>query len=68
VQYVSKLVKEGKTMREALQSFQDIAGKESQWGVMVIDNKTPDIIYTSTMGSPILVGFNYQEDQIFVVS
>lgn len=68
VQLISKLVSEGKTVKEALVEFSSVAGKESQWGLLVADRDQPDKIYTSTFGSPMLIGFAKQEDQIFVVS
>ena len=68
MQFVASEVKGGKSVVEALQHFGKIAGKDSQWGVMICDKENPDKIYTSTMGSPLLIGFSYDNDQIFVVS
>ena len=68
VQFIASEVKGGKSVVEALENFGKIAGKESQWGVMICDRQNPDKIYTSTNGSPLLIGFSYDEDQIFVVS
>ena len=35
---------------------------------MICDKEQPDKIYTSTYGSPLLIGFSVNEDQIYVVS
>jgi glucosamine 6-phosphate synthetase-like amidotransferase/phosphosugar isomerase protein len=51
-----------------MEMFGKIAGKDSQWGIVAIDKSTPDIMFTHTQGSPLLIGFNSQEDQVYVVS
>lgn len=68
IQFISSEVRKGKTVKEALELFSEIAGKESQWGMLIIDREQSDRIYTSTNGSPMLVGFGYLQDQIFIVS
>jgi hypothetical protein len=35
-------------MLEALEEFKARAGKDSQWGLVIIDRATPDTIYTAT--------------------
>ncbi|XP_031472745.1 uncharacterized protein LOC116245226 [Nymphaea colorata] len=55
-------------MVEALEEFKKIAGSKSQWGLVIIDRTAPDTIYTATNGSPLLIGFSAQEDEILVVS
>lgn len=35
---------------------------------MIIDKDHPDTIFTSTHGSPLLIGFSAAEDQIYVAS
>jgi glucosamine 6-phosphate synthetase-like amidotransferase/phosphosugar isomerase protein len=55
-------------MVEALKRFGEEAGENSQWGIVAIDKEESDRIYTFTKGSPLLIGFNKQEDQIYVVS
>lgn len=45
-------------MVEALTEFSKIAEKKSQWGLVIIDKESPDVIYTSTNGSPLLIGFS----------
>lgn len=44
-------------MCEALIEFGKVAGEKSQWGLVIIDKKQPDTIYTYTNGSPLLIGF-----------
>ena len=68
VQFIASEVKKGRSIVEALELFGSIAGEKSQWGIMICDKEQPDIIYTSTKGSPLLIGFNAKEDQIYVVS
>lgn len=55
-------------MVEALRKFGKIAGDKSQWGLVIVDKEKPDTIYTYTNGSPLLIGFSRQEDQIYIVS
>ena len=40
--------------------------KTSQWGIVIMDKDEPNKIWTSTNGSPILIGFNSEE--IYVAS
>lgn len=40
--------------------------KDPQWGIVIIDKRQPDCIWTSTHGSPILIGFNDKE--IYIAS
>lgn len=68
VQYLALLRRQGKSMIEALEEFKKIAGAKSQWGLVIIDKTAPDTIYTATNGSPLLIGFSAQEDEILVVS
>jgi glucosamine 6-phosphate synthetase-like amidotransferase/phosphosugar isomerase protein len=35
---------------------------------VIIDREFPDVIYTATNGSPLLIGFSPEEDEIMVVS
>jgi len=49
---------QGVPVVEALKEFNKIAGEHSQLGVVVIDKDHSDTIYTSTMGSPLLIGFS----------
>jgi glucosamine 6-phosphate synthetase-like amidotransferase/phosphosugar isomerase protein len=42
-------------MLEALEEFKARAGKDSQWGLVIIDRATPDTIYTATNSSPLLI-------------
>jgi glucosamine--fructose-6-phosphate aminotransferase (isomerizing) len=58
VQFLALRRREGKTMLEALEEFKARAGKDSQWGLVIIDRATPDTIYTATNGSPLLIGFS----------
>ncbi len=58
----------GKNVTDALKSFGEIAEKGSQWGLVLLDKKNPTSLYTYTQGSPLLIGFSRQEDQVFVVS
>lgn len=60
--------RQGRTLPEALEEFKAKAGKESQWGLVIIDKESPDTIYTATNGSPLLIGFSAEEDEILVVS
>lgn len=55
-------------MLEALKEFTTIAAPKSQWGLVIIDKASPDTIYTATNGSPLLIGFSAEEDEILVVS
>lgn len=41
---------------------------ESQWALVVVDKEKPDMIYTSTRGLPLLVGFGDHGDQLYVAS
>ena len=66
VQLLGKFKKQGMTIVEGLREVEKIASPNSQWGVVVIDKEQPDRIYTSTRGSPILVGLGDRE--IFVAS
>lgn len=34
--------------------------EDPQWGIVIMDKNEPDKIWTSTHGSPILIGFNDQ--------
>lgn len=45
-------------MVQALSEFNVIAGEHSQLGLVVIDKDHSDTIYTSTKGSPLLIGFS----------
>jgi len=58
VQYLALKRNEGMTMLEALNSFTAIAEKESQWGLVIIDTRDRETIYTATKGSPLLIGFS----------
>lgn len=68
VQFLGLRRRQGRTMLEALTEFASIAADKSQWGLVIIDKDAPDTIYTFTNGSPLLIGFSEQEDQIYVVS
>jgi glucosamine 6-phosphate synthetase-like amidotransferase/phosphosugar isomerase protein len=35
---------------------------------VIIDRESPDTIYTACNGSPLLIGFSAEEDEILVVS
>jgi glucosamine--fructose-6-phosphate aminotransferase (isomerizing) len=54
-QFLALRRREGKTMLEALEEFKARAGKDSQWGLVIIDRATPDTIYTATNSSPLLI-------------
>lgn len=69
VQLLSKFRKLGMSMVEAIRKGEEIMIKTStkpQWGIVVMDKEEPEKIWTSTHGSPILIGFNDQE--IYVAS
>jgi glucosamine--fructose-6-phosphate aminotransferase (isomerizing) len=57
-QFIALQLYQGKNMIEALQFFGSIAGKASQWGLVIVDRDQPDKIYTYTHGSPLLIGFS----------
>lgn len=68
-QLIGKFKKQGKSLMEALIESEKIMkenSKKSQWGVVMIDRDEPDKIWTSTNGSPILIGMN--DDEMFVAS
>ena len=54
------------SIAQGLREIENIVSPNSQWGLVVIDKDQPDRIYTSTKGSPILVGLGDKE--IFVAS
>ena len=56
VQLLGKFKKQGMSIAEGLREIENIVSPNSQWGLVVIDKDRPDRIYTSTKGSPILVG------------
>ena len=68
VQYLALKRKQGMTMLEALNQFTAIAQKKSQWGLVIIDTRDKETIYTATKGSPLLIGFSREEDEIMIVS
>ena len=48
-------------MVEAIRKVEDIikeTSEKSQWGIVIMDKTEPNKMWTSTNGSPILVGFN----------
>lgn len=65
---LGKLRKQGLTMVESMRKFEEIASEKSQWGLVVIDKSTPDVLYTFTSEAPILIAFSKEEDEIYVAS
>lgn len=58
---MSKFKKNGMEMVEAIRKVEDIikeTSEKSQWGIVIMDKTEPNKMWTSTNGSPILVGFN----------
>lgn len=56
-------------MIEAIKKGEQImiaTSTKPQWGIVVMDKEEPQKIWTSTHGSPILIGFN--ENEIYVAS
>ena len=60
-QLIEKLKKEGLSVLEAIQKTERIMADFSdkpQWGIVAVDKEHPDKMWTSTKGSPILIGMN----------
>ena len=65
---LAKRRREDRSMSEAFRELEQLAGPKSQWGILAIDEASPNVIYSATYKAPILVGFSPDEDQIFLVS
>ena len=56
-------------MMEAIRNVEEIikgTSEKSQWGIVIMDKTEPNKMWTSTNGSPILVGMN--DTEVFVAS
>ena len=68
-QLIEKFKKEGFSILDSIKKAGDVMKLNSvkpQWGIVIIDKENPDKMWTSTNGSPILIGFN--DSEIFVAS
>jgi len=60
-QLIGKFKTEGSTTYEAIRKTEDVMKETSnkpQWGIVVVDKDQPHKMWTTTNGSPILIGMN----------